>query len=336
MTHSPNLTYRRSIIFLAIACTLTAVLVLRPDVSGAAAAQGSSVRNTYSSDAGTRSYELYVPSTYKPGTRVPLIVVMHGCTQTAAKIRALTRFDQLAESKNMIVLYPEQSSQANFLSCWNWFTPANMKRGAGEPAVIAGMTQLVQDQYSIDPHRIYAAGLSAGGAMASVMSATYPDIFAASGIGSGCEYAATPTCAGWRSADPEQAGRQAYDAMGGKARQVPVIIFTGDKDTTVPPINAQQAATQWQTTNDWADDGKRNRSVSSWPTRVNFGRVSGGRSYRVTHYSDAGRRELIQSWVVSGMGHAWSGGCSCAQYADPAGPDETLAMYNFFMSHPAP
>jgi poly(hydroxyalkanoate) depolymerase family esterase len=336
MTYRTKLNFRRSIVLLAIVCTFLSAVVLQPGISGATAAQGSSIRSTYSNGAGALSYELYVPSTYKAGTPVPLIVAMHGCTQTASKFRALTRFDQLAESKNVIVLYPEQSPKANFLSCWNWFRADHMKRGAGEPALIAGATQAVRDQYSIDPHRIYAAGLSAGGAMASVMGATYPDVFAASGIGSGCEYAATPTCAGWRSADPEQAGRQAYDAMGANARKMPVIIFQGDKDTTVPPVNAQQAATQWQVTNDWSDDKARNRSVPAWPTRTTFGRVSAGRSYRVTHYSDAGRKELMQSWLVSGMGHAWSGGCSCAQYADPTGPDETLAMYDFFMSHPAP
>jgi poly(3-hydroxybutyrate) depolymerase len=121
-----------------------------------------------------------------------------------------------------------------------------------------------------------------------------------------------------------------------------VIIFQGDKDTTVPPVNAQQLVKQWQVTNDWVDDGARNRSIPTYATRTTRGYAKGGgyaqagRSYRVAYYSDAHRRELLQYWVVSGMGHAWSGGCSCAQYSDPAGPNETVAMYDFFMSHPAP
>jgi poly(hydroxyalkanoate) depolymerase family esterase len=332
MTDRAN--YRRCIVFLAVVCTLM--------VTGAAAAQGAIVQSTYSGAAGTLSYELYVPSTYVAGTPVPLIVALHGCTQKADKLRELTRFDQLAEAKNLIVVFPEQSPAANRFTCWNWFQGDHMKRGAGEPALIAGITQQVRDQYSIDSHRIYASGLSAGGAMAVVMSVTYPDVFAASGIASGCEYGAGAACAGYQGADPEQAGRQAYDAMGSYARAMPVIIFQGDKDTIVPPANAEQLVKQWQVTNDLVDDGARNRSVPAWPSRTTTATVPAsadvpaGHSYRVAHYSDAHGQELLQYWLVSGMGHAWSGGCSCADFADPAGPDATVAMYDFFMSHSAP
>jgi poly(3-hydroxybutyrate) depolymerase len=173
--------------------------------------------------------------------------------------------------------------------------------------------------------------------MASVMAATYPDLFAAIGIGSGCEYASTATCAGYKSADPAQAGQSAYREMSSSShpRPMPFIAFEGDADTTVPPVNADQLVQQWLTTDDLADDGAANRSVPSVPAKTTLGRAPGGRSYTVRSYVDKGHAELAQYWVVQGMKHAWSGGNPAQQYADPAGPDETAAMYAFFMSHPA-
>jgi poly(hydroxyalkanoate) depolymerase family esterase len=267
---------------------------------------------------------------------VPLVVSLHGCTETADTFRQLTRWDQLAEIKGFIVVFPQQSKDNNNMQCWNFFQSADMKRDAGEPSLIAGITRLVQQQYSVDTRRTYVDGLSAGGAMSSVMAATYPDLYAAAGIGSGCEYAATAACAGYQGVDPVQAGQQAYAAMGSHARVMPVAVFQGDKDTTVPPVNAQQIIQQWQVTDDLADDGAADRSVPVRATNVASGQVANGHSYTVTTYADGQNKELLQSWLVNGMSHAWSGGCSCAQYADPAGPDETAAMYAFFVNHPLP
>jgi poly(3-hydroxybutyrate) depolymerase len=168
--------------------------------------------------------------------------------------------------------------------------------------------------------------------MSSVMAATYPDLYAAAGIGSGCEYAATATCAGYKSADPVQAGQQAYSAMGSYARTMPVIAFEGDQDTTVPPINAVQLVQQWQTTDGLA----KKSSMPTAPTSTTSGTATGGRAYTVSHYGDGNGHELIQSWLVHGMAHAWSGGSSSQQYSDPSGPDETAAMYAFFANHPMP
>jgi poly(hydroxyalkanoate) depolymerase family esterase len=328
-----NTTYRRCIVLLAAGLMVLGV-GLRAELAGAA--QGKLVQESYTGQAGTLTYEAYVPSTYDPGTPVPLVVALHGCTQNADVFRKLTRFDELAEAKHFIVVFPEQNKEANDTNCWNWFKGEHMKRGAGEPSLIAGITQKMRDQYSIDPHRIYATGLSAGGAMSSVMSATYPDVFAAIGVGSGCEYGATATCAGYRSIDPEQAGKQAYDAMGANKRVVPVIVFQGDQDKTVPPVNSEQVLAQWQVTDDWADNGARDHTVPTAPTGVAQGAVPNGRSYTVSNYADGHHGALLEYWMVHGMEHAWSGGCSCEQYSDPSGPDETAAMYLFFMSHPLP
>jgi poly(hydroxyalkanoate) depolymerase family esterase len=304
--------------------------------SGSSSLAGKSFSGTYTGSGASLDYIGYVPSTYKAGTAVPLVVSLHGCTESADQFRQLTRWDQLAEAKGFIVVFPQQTTANNQLKCWNFFQTAHMKRDAGEPALIAGITRSVQAQYTVDTHRTFVDGLSAGGAMSSVMAATYPDLYAAAGIGSGCEYAATAACAGYKSSDPVQAGKQAYSAMGSHARAMPVILFEGDKDTTVPPVNAQQLVQQWQITDDLADDAAANGSIPVQPTSVAPGQVPSGHAYTVTTYSDGHSAELIQSWLVAGMSHAWSGGCSCAQYADPAGPDETAAMYAFFVNHPMP
>jgi poly(hydroxyalkanoate) depolymerase family esterase len=327
----------RGSIAIAIACAvLAASAALHPAFAAPDAATGSLVTGSYTNAAGKLSYELYVPTTYKAGQAVPLIVALHGCTQTAAAFRKLSRFDDLAEAKGFIVVYPEQPKSSNQLSCWNWFKTEHLQRGAGEPSLIAGITGKVQEAYTVDPHRIYATGLSAGGAMAEVMAATYPDLYAAIGVGSGCEYTAGAACAGWQSADPALAGKKAYEAMGPRARAIPFMIFHGDKDTTVPPINAEQNVRAEQIEADLVDDGAQNGSVPIAPTKNDSGQVPGGRSYTISHYSDGHGHELGQFWLVHGMAHAWSGGNPAESYADPAGPNESAAMYDFFMSHPGP
>jgi poly(hydroxyalkanoate) depolymerase family esterase len=318
----------------AAACIVVAATLALPGV--ALAQSGGLSTGDYTGPAGSQHYELYVPSTYQAGTAVPLVVALHGCTQSATQFRELSQWDKLAEAKGFIVLFPEQDPGSNQFKCWNFFKGEHMKRGAGEPAKIAAATESIEQQYTIDPHRVYVNGLSAGGAMSSVMASTYPDIFAAVGIGSGCEYAATAACAGYKSSDPVAAGQSAYQMMGAQAHVMPFIVFEGDADTTVPPVNADQVVEQWQVTNDWIDDGADNGSVPRAPTGITQGTATGGRAYTVSSYSDAHTGPLGEYWLVHGMNHAWSGGSSSQSYADPAGPDETAAMYAFFMAHPAP
>jgi poly(hydroxyalkanoate) depolymerase family esterase len=313
---------------------LVAGLALLPGAANAAT--GKLTAGNYASSAGSQHYQLYVPSSYRAGARMPLVVALHGCTQTAEAFRRLTRWDALAEAKGFMVVFPEQDPNSNKLKCWNFFQDAHMHRSAGEPKRIAELTSYLVRSYAVDPHRVYASGLSAGGAMASIMAATYPDLFAAIGIGSGCEYAATATCAGYKSADPATAAQAAYKEMGSHARPIPFIAFEGDQDTTVPPVNADQLVEQWLLTDDLADDGAQNGSVPTRASKTRWGQAAGGESYTVRTYLDNGRSELAQYWVVHGMEHAWSGGDASQQYSDPKGPDETAAMYAFFASHPGP
>lgn len=321
---------------MAIACAIVAsAIALNPAVSQAEPLDGAlSTGGSFTAPAGTIGYELYVPASYRPGTPMPLVVALHGCTQTAAAFRTLSHLDEQAAADGFIVAYPEQTVSNNQLRCWNWYTDANVNRSVGEPSLIAGVTLQLESQYTVDPSRVYVTGLSAGGAMAAVMATTYPDLYAAVGVGSGCEYTGGAACAGYKSADPEQAGKRAYEAMGSFARPVPFIVFQGDQDKTVPPVNADQLVRTEQITADYADDGVENGSVPTAPIKTVTGRSEGGRSFTVKYYSDGHGHELGEYWIVNGMGHAWSGGDASQQYSDAAGPDESTAMYDFFATHP--
>jgi poly(hydroxyalkanoate) depolymerase family esterase len=318
----------RAVAACAVACVAMALLATAGDAMAAG--------RMYKGRAGSLTYLTYVPSGHHR-SRMPLVVALHGCTQSADQFRRQTRWDRLAQTKGFIVVFPQQSRANNFFKCWDFFQANHMKRGSGEPSLIARITRRVRARYAVDPKRIYIAGFSAGGAMTSVMAATYPDLYAAAGIGSGCEYAATAACAGYQGIDPNSAGQQAYAAMGSHARPMPVIAFQGDQDRTVPPVNGQQVVQQWQVTDRLAGDGTTNSAFpGALGGKVSYGRAPGGRSYTTRTYMDGHNAELIQYWVVSGMGHAWSGGASTATYSDPAGPNETAAMYAFFMNHPKP
>jgi poly(hydroxyalkanoate) depolymerase family esterase len=304
-----------------------------PDATGPL--KGRYFTGEFTNAAGTRPYTGYVPSGYKPGTEVPLIVAMHGCSQSADTLSDQTKLDNLAEAKTFIVVYPQQTSGANPMKCWNWFKPEHQQRGQGEPSIIAGVTQWVQQNYTVDAKRIYMQGFSAGGAMGNVMAATYPDLYAANGVGSGIEYNGGVAAMGGYILDAKKSGQAAYQAMGTNARVVPTVIFHGAKDKIVPPSNADYLVQQWQTTNDLADDGLLNGSIPSAAVSTRTG-ISMGGQYTVSSYGDGRGKEIVQDWRILDMEHAWSGGCACTSYSYPHGPDATTAMYDFFMSHPKP
>jgi poly(hydroxyalkanoate) depolymerase family esterase len=313
-------------------------------VPGVRASSGTFQQFTYNGSAGSRPYYVYTPANYQPGTAVPLIVLLHGCTQNPTNFADGTQMNTLADQQQFIVVYPQQTSSYNSLSCWNWFQTAHQSRGSGEPAIIAGITQTVKQatsQWTIDPNRVYVTGLSAGAAMSVIMGATYPDVFAAIGSASGLEYRAATDQTSANMAlsqggpNPTQQGQAAYNAMGSFARVVPTIVFQGTSDYTVYPINGDQTVQQWMQTNHLASGGSYNASFSSPSTTTN-GQVpgSGGRAYTIQTWNDNQGNEIQAYWRISGMGHAWSGGSSSGSYTDPNGPSATNAMYTFFMNHP--
>lgn len=264
-------------------------------------APGRFIRRSYTGGAGTRAYKVYLPPRYR-GQSLPLVVMLHGCKQTPDDFAAGTRMNRMADQLGFIVVYPAQARTANLSRCWNWFSPRHQQRDQGEPSVIAGITRQVIERYNADARRVYVAGLSAGGAMAAIMGATYPDLYAAVGIHSGLPYASARDTV---SAFAAMRGHR--PAARAPLPSVPTIVFHGDRDTTVHHRNGEYHAA-----------GAEPRSETG---------EAGGRAYTRTVHDG---RTRLEHWLVHGAGHTWSGGDAAGSYADPAGPDATKEMLRFF------
>jgi poly(hydroxyalkanoate) depolymerase family esterase len=288
---------------------------------------------SFSNEAGTRSYKLYVPSTLRDGQQpAPLVVMLHGCTQSPDDFAAGTKMNALAEERGFLVAYPAQPPSANAQKCWNWFKPGDQQRGQGEPALLAGITRQVMRDHAVDPRRVYVAGLSAGGAAAAIMGTAYPDLYAAVGVHSGLACGAASDVPSAFAAMGGRGGTAApRRSTGGPAteepaRVVPTIVFHADRDTTVHPSNGDQVLAQAGA----ASNGGLRATVER-------GQVPGGRAYsRTLHADAAGGPAVLEQWVVHGGGHAWSGGSPAGSYTDPRGPDASREMLRFFLDHPHP
>lgn len=271
--------------------------------------------HSFTSAAGTRSYKLYIPGGHSDGPR-PLIVMLHGCTQSPDDFAAGTRMNEQAEAHGCFIAYPEQPPSANCSKCWNWFSPEHQQRGTGEPSLIAGMTRQIIRDHPIDAGRVYIAGLSAGGAAAAAMAVLYPDVYAAAGVHSGLPHgAAHDLPSAFATMRQGTAGRH-----GRGTGQVPTIVFHGDQDTTVHPRNGEGVAAQ-----SMARGGGR--------VTVEQGQVPGGHGYSRALHEDASGRVICEHWTIHGAGHAWAGGAPAGTYTDPRGPDASAEMLRFFLQH---
>jgi poly(hydroxyalkanoate) depolymerase family esterase len=277
---------------------------------------GQFIAGSYTHQHGTRPYKLYIPTGYAAGKALPLVVMLHGCTQNPDDFAAGTQMNTIAEERQCLVLYPAQTKAANQSKCWNWFKHAHQRRDRGEPAIIAGMTREVVKRYGIDVGKVCVAGLSAGGAMAAVMGSAYPDLYAALGIHSGLPVGSAHDVA---TAFAAMRGAPPASPSGTAGRVVPAIVFHGDRDATVHPRNGAQVASQCVERHD-----------ESLDVVVQRGQVPGGYAYTCSVHKDAAGRTVLEHWEVHGAGHAWFGGSGRGSYTDASGPDASREMMRFF------
>lgn len=295
-------------------------LAMPESISPSSYPGGRFVDGAYSNAAGMRPYKLYIPRSSTGQQAVPLVIMLHGCTQNAVDFAAGTRMNRLAEEKTFLVAYPEQVSSANLTRCWNWFQPGDQQREKGEPSLIAGITQQIMNAYPIDVNRVYVAGMSAGGAMAVIMAVMYPDLYAAVGVHSGLAYGVASNVRSGFMAMRRGAGRDVRPL----ARVIPLIAFHGDCDTTVSPVNVDHLVDQWlQTTSH-----EQGRSPQS--AKMERGRVADGQAYTRSLYHDVSGRVMVEKWLVHQVGHAWSGGSAEGSFTDPRGPDASTELLRFF------
>jgi poly(hydroxyalkanoate) depolymerase family esterase len=246
--------------------------------------------------------------------------MLHGCTQSPDDFAAGTRMNDLAEEGTFLVAYPAQAQSANISKCWNWFSPADQQRDKGEPSLLAGITSQVMHDFRVDAERVYIAGLSAGGAAAAIMGATYPDLYAAIGVHSGLACGAASDIPSAFTAMRQ--GRSGVGtAIGRAGRVIPTIVFHGDRDTTVNPINGDQVIAQ-------------SKSPTELRTAVTTGEAPGGLRYTCTVQTDENGQSILEQWVLHGAGHAWSGGSTEGSYTEPRGPDASREMMRFFLQCP--
>lgn len=285
--------------------------------------------------AGARRYQLYIPPALglRAGETLPLLVMLHGCGQTARDLATATRMNRLAARERFLVLYPEQERVANAHGCWNWFERRNGKAEA-EAATLLAAVDLVARRHPVDLARVAVAGLSAGGSMAVLMAALYPQRFCAvamhSGVAPGtAESAATALAAmnGRRAAhlpDPVAVPRKADAGAAANgsdgAPLPPLLVVHGDADGVVSVRNAADTATLWA------------QALGARPGALRT--LQRGRRYatRVTEYKARGRAVVVLREVV-GLAHAWSGGAPRRPYSDPAGPDASALVWAFVARH---
>ena len=289
------------------------------------------------------AYWLYLPSGASAGAAnrlqaLPLVVMLHGCQQTAPDCATATRMNQLAERKGFAVLYPQQSAASDAHRCWHWYQ-RTIQKGQGDVQVIADMITQVQQRCGLDASRTYAAGLSAGAALATILALRHPELIAALGVHSAPVFgAADSALSGYRvmqrgaapvhvevAGDAARAVAMARTPLGG----MPAIVIHGDRDAVVRRINARQLGQQLQIINAAAITRAEARH-QTFPART--GGRSPKRAYSTsTHY--AGRKPQLVQCDISTLGHAWSGGDDSMRFSAREGPDASLMMWAFFARH---
>ncbi len=293
-------------------------------------ATGQWLRDQRTIGLGGRAFDIYLPAGLRRRSPAPMVLLLHGCTQTPAEFADATRFTTVADRHGVILVLPRQERRHHSNRCWRWYESMHQQRGHGEPAVLAAITRQVaaeESRWRVDPLRSYVAGLSAGGAMALIMASAYPDLFAAAGVHSAPAYRsathggqALPAMAARTSVPPPAPGVPAM---------APLLLIQGTADDVVAPLNGDRVADQWLAFRAAAAgvDGDPRRVGR---TRTDRGRTADGRRYTRVRWYAARRRLVLEYWLIQQLGHAWSGGRAGGSYSDPAGPRAATLMWRFF------
>ena len=275
-------------------------------------------------------YWLYLPSGVSKGP-LPLVVMLHGCKQTATDFAASTRMNQLAERKGFAVLYPQQSAAADANRCWHWYRRAT-QQGNGDVSLIAEMIKQVRARHRLDTTRTYVAGLSAGAGLAAILALRHPQLIAAAGLHSAPVFGTSDSPMSGFQAMQQGAGvhhKEAVREFTDSKMQfpgMPVMLIQGKSDSVVRRVNADHLTAQFSIVDaPWI--------TSAQPVVRSYAGRSSGRSPRhayktATYY--AGRKPMLVKCEIDLLGHAWSGGEGSLDYSTPEGPDATLLMWNFF------
>jgi poly(hydroxyalkanoate) depolymerase family esterase len=261
-----------------------------------------------------------------------MVLLLHGCDQTAEEFAAATRFTTLADRHGFVLVAPKQGRTYHPGGCWRWYAAAHQSRRAGEPAILAGIVETMlaePSRWRIDRSRVYVAGISAGAGMALILGATCPDVFAAVGVHSGPAYrSATST----RAALGAMNGRGVPPPAVPAAAFAPLIVFHGTSDGVVDVRNGDQVTEQWLAHDAVRAPGGQD-SLKIRRSRTVERTSPDGRRYSVTRWYGPRGRTQLEYWRIEGLGHAWSGGRRDASYSDPRGPRASTAMWTFFAGH---
>lgn len=271
---------------------------------------------SYAHAGGHLAYMLYVPPRLE-GRDLSLVLMLHGCSQNPQDFATGTQMNRLADEFGLIVAYPHQPRSANASGCWNWFDGRHQYHGSGEPAMLAGLAKALAGEFKIDANQVFAAGLSAGGAMAEILASTYPRQFTAVGIHSGLPYGAASSVmtAFGAMKGSSKVERKSAEKNGSNSRR---IIFHGESDTTVHPSNGERIA-------------GRARGSGKKPVEIASTSEINGRMVTRTILENGDAYPMTEHWVVKGGGHAWFGGNSQGSYTDTKGPDSSREMVRFFL-----
>jgi poly(hydroxyalkanoate) depolymerase family esterase len=284
---------------------------------GSAPARGDDrfIEHSFTNEAGTRAYKLYTPTAYH-GQALPLVIMLHGCTQSPDDFAAGTGMNVIAEEEGFFVAYPAQPASANMQRCWNWFNTKDQQRDSGEPSLIAGITRQIMQDHAVNADQVYAAGLSAGGAAAAIMGEKYPELYAAVGVHSGLACGAANSMASAFAA-MQRGGAPLVAAAPDGGVIIPTIVFHGDKDKTVNIINGAQVIAQA-------------KAAAHLAVVTTEGETGGVRFTRTVQSNESGQ-PLLEEWILHGAGHAWSGGNPAGSFTSPAGPNASREMLRFFL-----